>query len=128
MKLNVMFIVAAIWTFFLGFYQLLAPAAITNGALNTSSPISLFLAVVSLGIANLSIGIIALLIRNIEASKTRNSVAMGFTIIFVLRAMAALYGQSLDPTNMFWIRALAEGLIAVGFLLADRVGAVPVIK
>lgn len=122
MKLNVMFIVAAIWTFFLGFYQLLAPE------LNTSPPVSVPIATVSLGIANLSIGIIAFLLRNIETSKTRDSVAMGFTIIFVLRALADFYSQSLDPTDMFWISALTEALIAVGFLLGDRVGVVPVIK
>jgi hypothetical protein len=128
MKLNVMFIIAAIWTFFLGFYQLLAPAAITNGALNTSSPVSLSMAVVSLGVANLSIGIIALLVRNTEVSKIRDSITLGFTIIFALRALAALYGQSLDPMNLFWIVALTETLIAFGFFLAGRISALPVIK
>jgi len=48
------------------------------------------------GVLLLSLGTIAWLVRNADASKTRDSVVLGYTILFALWAVASIYGSFLD--------------------------------
>jgi len=74
-----------------------------------------------LGVANLGLGLIAWLVRNSDASKTRNGVTLGFTIFFALHALTNLYGGFTDDsTSGHWYMASLQALIAVGFFVAGR--------
>ena len=120
MKLNIMFIIAAVYGFVIGLAGLfLAPQAATIGGLPASS--ALFMTVRFLGVAELGLGIIAWLVRNADASKVRDAVALGFTLYFALHGLTSLYGAFTDPsTSGHWFMAILQGLIAVGFLIAGR--------
>jgi hypothetical protein len=117
-----MFIIAAVYGLIVGLSSLLAPAAmVSSGGLPTSS--GLLMLVRFLGVANLGLGLIAFLVRNVEASKVRDGLAMGFTFFFALHALTSLFGQFTDPsTPGHWVMATLQGLIAVGFFLAGRAG------
>jgi hypothetical protein len=74
-----------------------------------------------LGVANIGLAIIAWLVRNAEASKTRDGVTMGFFLFFTLHALTSLYGQFTDTSTSFhWVMASLQALLAVGFFLAGR--------
>jgi hypothetical protein len=64
----------------------------------------------------------AWLVRNAEASKTRDSVVLGYTILFALLAVVSVYGSFLDmPTaSISWVPALIWALLAVGFFMAGK--------
>ena len=120
MKLNVMFIIAAILLILVGIASILgavvAPAAL--GALNDTATFNAILA----GVAWLSLGLIAWLVRNAEASKTRDSLALGYTFLFALWAVVSIYGTFLDmpASNISWVPALIQALMAIGFFVAGR--------
>lgn len=120
MKLNVMFIIAAVYGFITGLPLILAPETMASlGGLQLPSGMSMSLRF--LGVAELGLGIIAWLVRNAEASKTRDGVALGFTIYFALHSLASWYGQFTDTTTtMHWTMASIQGLIAIGFFLSGR--------
>ncbi len=121
MKLNVMFIIAAIYGIFLGLFELLAPAVATQGALTASSPSFLFMTVRFWGVSYIGLGLIAWLVRNSDASKARDGVTMGFFIFFALHALTSLYGQFTDTSmTTHWIMAIVQGLIAFGFFMAGK--------
>ena len=120
MKLNVMFIIAAVYGFLIGLGALLAPSTMANmGGLPASSGV--LMTTRFLGVANLGLALIAWLVRNTEASKARDGVTMGFFIFFALHALTSLYGQFTDTsTSLHWIMATLQALIAVGFFMAGR--------
>lgn len=120
MKLNVMFIIAAIYGLVVGLPSLLAPDAIASvGGLPVQSGMSMALRF--LGVAEFGLGLIAWLVRNAEPSKTRDGVVLGFTIYFALHALTSLYGQFTDTSmSGHWIMATLQGLIALGFFMAGR--------
>jgi len=120
MKLNVMFTIAAVYGLVIGLAALLAPGTMaTTGGLPASS--GLFMLVRFMGVANIGLALIAWLIRNTEASKTRDGVTLGFTIFFALHALTSLYGQFTDTsTSLHWVMATLQGLIAVGFFMAGK--------
>jgi hypothetical protein len=121
MKLNVMFIVAAIYVIVIGLTALLSPEAATVGMLTAASPGFLFMAVRFWGVSYIGLGLIAWLVRNAEASKARDGVALGFTLFFALQALTSLYGQFTDTSvSTHWIMASLQALIAVGFFLAGK--------
>lgn len=121
MKLNVMFIIAAVYGIGLGLFELLAPAAASAGALSASAPGMLFMIVRFWGVSYIGLGLIAWLVRNADASKARDGVTMGFFIFFTLHALTSLYGQFTDTSvSTHWIMAIVQGLIAVGFFMAGR--------
>jgi len=74
------------------------------------------------GVGFLALGVIAWLVRNAEASKTRDSVVLGYTFLFALWAVVGVYGSFLDmPTHSIsWLPALIQALLAVGFVVAGR--------
>lgn len=120
MKLNVMFIIAAVYGFVTGLPLILAPEAMASMA-GIQAPSGLLMGYRFLGVAELGLGIIAWLVRNDEASKTRDGVALGFIIYFALHSLASWYGQFTDTSTSFhWVMASLQGLIAIGFFLAGR--------
>ena len=122
MKLNVMFTIAAIFLILTGIVSILgsvvAPAALGLGALDDTAAFNAMLA----GVGRLSLGVIAWLVRNAEASKTRDSVVLGYTFLFALWAVVSAYGSFLDmpAANISWVPALIQALIAVGFFMAGK--------
>lgn len=120
MKLNVMFIIAAVYGFVVGLPSILAPETMASlGGLQLQS--SMVMGFRFLGVAELGLGLIAWLVRNAEASKTRDGVVLGFTIYFALHAITSLYGQFTDTSvSMHWVMATLQGLIALGFFVAGR--------
>jgi hypothetical protein len=69
----------------------------------------------------LSLGVIAWLVRNAEASKTRDALVLGYTLLFAVWAIISLIGQfgpfaALPGHTGSWVIAL----IAVGFFVAGR--------
>ena len=118
MKLSVVFTVAAILLILNGLMSLFAPAAVMGITDSTAA-----FTVKLLGVASLSLGVMAWLLRNAEPSKTRDSVVLGYTLLFALWAAVSLYGVFLVdmPThNISWGPALIQALLAVGFFTAGR--------
>jgi hypothetical protein len=122
MKLNVMFIIAAIVMIIIGLAQLLAPAAMVAAAgIETSLSSAYLMTIRFAGVELLGLGLIAWLVRNAEASRTRDRVTLGITVYFGLHALTSLYGQFTDTTtSAHWVVATIQALIAVGFLMAGR--------
>jgi len=126
MKLNVMFMIAAVFLILVGLFSLLAPvlapAAVAGmGVLGATAAFNVMLS----GVGWLSLGVIAWLVRNAEPSKTRDSLVTGYTLLFVLWTLVSLYGVTLTdmPThNISWVPALIQALLAVGFFVAGRSG------
>ena len=122
MKLSVMFVIAAVYGLLIGLPALVAPQMmVTMGGITPSSGVLMLARFI--GVANIGLGLIAWLVRNAEASTTRDGVAMGFFVFFSLHALTSLYGQFTDTsTSMHWFMALLQALMAVGFFLAGRAG------
>ena len=125
MKLNVMFIIAAILLILSGIGSLLGPvvaraalSAAVGAALDDATAFNILLS----GVVFLSLGVIAWLVRNAEASKTRDSVVLGYTLLFALWAVVSVYGSFLDmpARSISWLPALIQALIAVGFFMAGK--------
>ena len=78
MKLNVMFTIAAIVLILMGLFSFFAPPALagTDATAAFSAKIN--------GVVSLSLGVMAWLVRNDRPSKTRDSVVLGYTLLFVL--------------------------------------------
>ena len=117
MKLNVMFTIAAIVNVLMGILSFFAPAALRG-----TDPSTAFSAKI-IGVVLLSLGVLAWLVRNDGPSKTRDSVVLGYTLLFALWAAVSLYGVFLVdmPThNISWGPALIQALLAVGFFTAGR--------
>jgi len=120
MKLNVMFIIAAVYGFLFGLPLLLAPEAMASMTGVTLDP-QMAMQMRYMGVAFLGLGIIAWLARNSDASKARDALSMGFFIFFVLSALTSLYAQftpAAMPTD--WVYVLIQALIAAGFWVAGR--------
>ena len=121
MKLKVMFIITAIYGLYVGLVGLLSPLGFMGIAIG-STPMFLVMTMKFWGVAGLALGVIAWLVRNAEASKTRDAVVLGLTFYFILQALVSLYGQFVDPSplSMHWLFAMIEALIAVGLFMAYR--------
>jgi hypothetical protein len=117
-----MFTVAAVYGFIIGLAALLLPGPMaTAGGIAASSGV--LMGMRFMGVANIGLALIAWLVRNAEASKTRDSVTLAFTVFFALHALTSLYGQFTDPsTSGHWVMATLQGLIAVGFFMAGKAG------
>ena len=121
MKLNVMFLIAAVYGILIGLLNLFIPTLATQGTLTASSPGFIFMAMRFWGVSYIGLGLIAWLVRNAEPSKTRDGVTMGFFIFFLLHGLTSLYGQFTDISiSGHWIMALVQLLISVGFFMAGR--------
>jgi len=117
MKLNVMFTIAAIVLILLGILSFFAPPALRG-----TDPSAAFSTKI-VGVISLSLGVMAWLLRNAEASKTRDSVVLGYTLLFALWAAVSLYGVFLvdmPAHNISWGPALIQALLAIGFFMAGR--------
>jgi hypothetical protein len=117
MKLNVMFAIAAIVLILFGLLSSFAPPALAG-----TDPTAAFSAKIN-GVILLALGVLAWLVRNDGTSKTRDSVVLGYTLLFVLWALVSLYGVTLTDMpshNISWIPALIQALIAVGFFMAGK--------
>jgi hypothetical protein len=121
MKLNVMFVITAVYGIFLGLFTLVAPAAASAGTLTDGMPGMLFMIVRFWGVAYIGLGLIAWFVRNSEPSKARDGVTLGLTIFFALHALTSLYGQFTDTSiSTHWVMAAVQALIAVGFFMAGK--------
>jgi len=117
MKLNVMFTITAIVLILLGLLSFFAPPALAG-----TDPTAGFSAKI-LGVIGLSLGVMAWLVRNDEASKTRDSVVLGYTLLFALWAAVSLYGVFLvdmPSHTISWGPALIQALLAIGFFMAGK--------
>ena len=117
MKLNVMFTIAAIVMILMGLLSFFAPPALRG-----TDPSAAFSTKI-VGVISLSLGVMAWLLRNAEASKTRDSVVLGYTLLFALWAAVSLYGVFLvdmPAHNIPWGPALIQALLAIGFFMAGR--------
>ena len=117
MKLNVMFTIAAIVMVLFAILSLFAPPALAG-----TDPSATFSAKI-IGVVLLSLGVMAWLVRNAEPSKTRDSVVLGYTLLFALWAAVSLYGVFLvdmPAHNISWGPALIQALLAIGFFMAGR--------
>ena len=119
MKLNVMFTIAAIVMVLFAILSFFAPPALAG-----TDPSATFSAKI-IGVVLLSLAVMAWLVRNAEPSKTRDSVVLGYTLLFALWAAVSVYGSFLVdmPThNISWGPALIQALLAIGFFMAGRAG------
>ena len=117
MKLNVMFTIAAIVLILLGIVSFFAPPALAG-----TDPSAAFSAKI-IGVVLLALAVLAWLVRNDGPSKTRDSVVLGYTLLFALWAAVSVYGIFLVdmPThNISWGPALVQALLAIGFYMAGR--------
>jgi len=118
MKLNVIFIIAAVFLFLMGVLSLVSQAI---PALGVTDPSAAFSTLV-IGVMAVSFAVIAWLARNTDASKARDSLVLGFTLLFALWAIVSIYGSFTDmpSNNISWVIGVLEGLIAVGFFTAGK--------
>ena len=117
MKLNVMFTIAAIVLILMGLLSFFAPPALAG-----TDPTAGFSAKIN-GVVLLSLGVMAWLVRNAEPSKTRDSVVLGYTLLFILWMGVSIYGSFLvdmPSHNISWGPALIQALLAVGFFMAGK--------
>jgi hypothetical protein len=117
MKLNVMFTIAAVVLILFALLTFFAPPALAG-----SDPSAAFSAKV-LGVILLSLGVTAWLVRNDGPSKTRDSLVLGYTLVFALWAVVSVYGVFLvdmPSHNISWIPAVIQALLAIGFFMAGR--------
>ena len=122
MKINlkVMFIIGAIYWFLNGIGALVGPVSMFGVTLDASTPMFLVMAMRFWGVANLALGLLAWLVRNADASKSRDAIVLAFTFFFVLQAPVSVYAYFVDPGSPHLVFAAVEALIAVGFFLAGR--------
>jgi hypothetical protein len=123
MKLNVMFIIAAIVLIFLGLLELLAPVIPAFGVSDASAAFSAMISAVPM----LAFGVVAWLVRNTQASKTRDALVLGYILWFVLWAVVSAIGQfgqfgALPGHQASWMIGLVQALLAIGFIIARRPG------
>jgi len=114
-----MFVIAAVVLVLLGLVSFFAPSSLVG-----TDATAAFSAKVS-GAVLFSLGVMAWLLRNAEPSKTRDSVVVGFILLFALWALVSLYGVFLTamPTHSIsWIPALIQALLAIGFFVSGRPG------
>lgn len=117
MKLNIMFTVAAFFLTLIAILSLLAPAFPDLAKTDANGNFG----IMGGGASTLSLGVIAWLVRNAEASKMRDSVVLGYTILFVLFALVSFYGQFFVlGGDGSWVNGLVWILFAVGFFMAGR--------
>ena len=119
MKLNVMFTITAIVMVLFALLSFFAPAALRG-----TDPSAAFSGKI-IGVVLLSLGVLAWSVRNDGPSKTRDSVVLGYTLMFALWAVVSTYGIFLVdmPThNISWGPALIQALLAIGFFMAGRAG------
>lgn len=118
MKLSVVFTIAAIFLILTGLGSIVGGPAM----LGTTDVTAGFESKLG-GVSWLVLGVMAWLVRNAEASKTRDSVVLGYTLLFALWAVVSVYGYFLVdmPThNISWVPALIQALLAAGFFMAGR--------
>ncbi len=117
MKLNVMFTIAAIVMILMGALSFFAPPALRG-----TDPSAAFSAKI-IGVVLLALGVLDWLVRNDGPSKTRDSVVLGYTLLFALWAAVSVYGIFLTDMpnhNISWGPALIQTLIAIGFFVSGR--------
>jgi hypothetical protein len=117
MKLNVMFTIAAIVMVLFAILSFFAPPALAG-----TDPSATFSAKI-IGVVLLSLGVMAWLVRNDGPSKTRDSVVLGYTLLFALWAAVSVYGSFLvdmPSHTISWGPALIQALLAIGFFVAGR--------
>ena len=117
MKLNTMFTIAAVVMILFAILSFFAPPALrgTDPSMAFSGKI--------MGVVFLALGVLAWLVRNDGPSKTRDSVVLGYTLLFALWAAVSTYGIFLVdmPThNISWGPALIQALLAIGFFMTGR--------
>lgn len=117
MKLNVMFTGAAFFLTLIGILSLLAPAFPALAETDANGNFG----IMGGGASTLSLGIIAWLVRNVEASKMRDSVVLGYTILFALFALVSFYGQFfVEGGDGSWVNGLVWILFTVAFFMAGK--------
>ena len=117
MKLNTMFTIAAIVLVLFGLLSFFAPPALAG-----TDPTAGFSAKIS-GVIFLSLSVLAWLVRNDGPSKTRDSVVLGYTLLFALWACVSAYGiflVDMPSHNISWGPALIQALLAIGFFMAGK--------
>jgi hypothetical protein len=117
MKLNVMFTIAAIVMILMGLLSFFAPPALTGTDATAAFSSKI------IGVVLLALGVMAWLVRNDGPSKTRDSVVLGYTLLFALWAAVSIYGiflVDMPSHNISWGPALIQALIAVGFFMAGK--------
>ena len=117
MKLNTMFTIAAIVMILMGALSFFAPPALRG-----SDPLMAFSGKI-MGVVFLALGVLAWLVRNDGPSKTRDSVVLGYTLLFALWAVISTYGiflVDMPSHNISWGPALIQALLAIGFFMAGK--------
>jgi hypothetical protein len=117
MKLNTVFTIASIFLILFGLLSFFAPPALTGTDATAAFSSKI------IGVILLALGVLAWLVRNDGPSKTRDSVVLGYTLLFVLWAAVSVYGSFLvdmPSHNISWGPALVQALIAVGFFMAGK--------
>jgi len=117
MKLNTMFTIAAVVLILMGALSFFAPPALRG-----TDPSAAFSGKI-MGVVFLSLGVLAWLIRNDGPSKTRDSVVLGYTLLFALWASVSTYGiflVDMPSHNISWVPALIQALLAIGFFMAGK--------
>ena len=118
MKLNVVFTIAAILLILMSVMAFFTPPALAG----TTDVAKTFDTKVS-GVLLLSLGVIAWLVRIAEASKIRDAVVLGYTILFALWAVVSVYGfflTDMPSHGISWGPALIQALLAVGLFVAGK--------
>jgi hypothetical protein len=118
MKLSVMFTIAAIVLILTGIAALIVPGAM----LQTTDVTAIFNSRLAAA-AWLSLGVMAWLVRNADASKARDAVVFGYTLLFALWAVVSLYGfflVEMPSHSISWVAAVIQALLAIGFFVAGR--------
>lgn len=118
MKLNLMFTITAVILVLSGLSSFIIPPSMMGVADVTAA-----FATKLLGVLEISLGVLAWLVRNAEPSKTRSSIVTSYILLFVLWAAVSVYGMTLiemPSHTISWAPALIQAVLAIGFVLAKK--------
>lgn len=120
MKLNTMMSIYGITTAIFGALLLLAPAVLISmygASLDAQAEVLYrFIGGTFIGLAAM-----AWLSREADASKSRDSMVLGLTIINAISAIVAIMGALYGVYNVLvWMQVILYGVFAVGFFLVGK--------
>lgn len=121
MKLNLVLTISAVYMALVGLGFLVSPATMSFGGVDaTVVPILMllrFLASTLVGIAVLN-----WMVRNAEASKTRDAIVLGNTVGFGWAGILMIWGVLNGSPTVTWVFAIINLLFAGAFFWAGRAG------
>lgn len=120
MKLNVLFIISAIYMVILGLGFVFVPQAIGIGAVPADASAALIAYLRVFGSTFIAIGVLNWAARNAEPSTSRNTIVLANIIGFGSAALLDLWGLLSGGRQLALVFVVVHLLLTAGFIWASR--------